>query len=458
MSATCGSVSVFVNSSVSPDSKVAVHQTHPLCESMRQHWFNMGCFLLKKISLGNVLEIKYVRNCEIRRGHNMKADDRIASAVLHTTALRYAVYPAYPRPPLEPAARVTLLDQHSTGLCWLFCGVALLEPAYRAEHPDAASHPYVPDITRMYRAHLKGCVQAFFVHLSDAKRCRTATLAILDRAIVDGGSFGMFRSIVARDGMRMLAEPPRLPRSVVQTRQMLAYLSHIVRRGAAASGDKEAAVRAAYCVIDRCLGPESSPSGAVWRPSLDAYQVDVNAPHPYHGWISSFWHNDPSVRQQDLAHVTNDERHIVDICLRELASRRPIWATFHVGLDFDAANGVAGAEASGVLPVLPATDRAVRMSATCRDISPNHAMLIVGRNADTLHWMLHNSWGTRKPRDLHTANDTCSQLICVTDAWFRTNVFHVAHCPHHLTPMTPPVRLAPYDALSTVARGARQPS
>lgn len=375
------------------------------------------------------------------------AEDRIAAAALYAAPLRAVLHSPAPRPSApSDTIRVSLMDQRSTGLCWLFCGMALMQARYRAEFPEESTHPFYPDIVHLYRLHLKGRVRVFFKLLAAAQD-EDAKRGILEAPLDDGGSFGMLRHLVAQHGVPLLAEPRSLPYSAIKSGPMMQYLRHMLRR---ADASASATVNDADRVIDRCLGTLCG-SATTWRPAL-AYEVIVHAPDRPPGWLSGFWSNDPLTLVQDPALATQKVEDVLDACQRELDARRPVWATFCVGLDFDHANGYAGAAASGVLPPLRSADKAARMR--LRDMAPNHAMLIVGRATDGAHWFLHNSWGKRgAAARVHTADDRRAELVVVTDEWFRANIFHVAHLPAAASSSTPVLRvLSWHDVLSTVAR------
>ena len=370
--------------------------------------------------------------------------------------------------------KLTKRDQQSTGLCWMYAGLAYIEAEHfskddgdekdkeKSDVPDVNTL-FHPDFGYLYKRNLKRLVRVVRKRLEDPLLDERTRYHLLEEGIEDGGLWGMFTSLIDEEGVPLLRhEKTEWPRSVQKSSQLTRYLSAQLRNGA--TMDEMDAT------IDRCIGPDSTHEHVrVWRPERslkqDTWQI-LNAPdRECDKWYSSPYSNDPGVLAQDPA-LNVDIDVFVKSCKKMLAAKKTLWASFAVDLWFDRSRQAAGGAQSHVVPPVPFKSKAERMRN--RDMKPNHAMLIVGVAESEEHgtrWRIHNSWGKRSKEKYAQEHAVAGEMhgkdhtnVVVTDEWFRMHVFHaVLHCDVIPRPEAPmlleDVRVLPiWDVLSSVAR------
>lgn len=357
--------------------------------------------------------------------------------VLYDETLRPVVPHAASRPP-------RLRDQHSTGQCWLHAGVGLLETA-----SDALETRY-PDVVCLYKQSLVRLVQWVHERLADASLDDRTRQHLLDRGIDDGATWGTFAWIVTTHGVRTLPRPRRdWPHAAQNSRDLLSLLRSQLRCGASVDDMTR--------TIERCL-PDAQGDVRTETLDLSNYFEIMNAPHlPLNRWYATFF--DLSEGDDVAYNVSMDD--LVSACRKMLESKRVVWASFCIDHEFDWDRLQAGGDPrNDVVPLPPARDRARRVER--RDLTPDHAMLVVGY-ADGV-WRIHNSWG-KPARQTYTRasvvddEDDASSDVLATDEWFRTHLFHaVVHTDVVRKPEQddPPHRLPSWDVLSTVAKLSRR--
>ena len=226
--------------------------------------------------------------------------------------------------------------------------------------------------------------------------------------------------------------------------------------------------------IDRCLGLDRlEEHREIWRPPtlLAEYTwAIINAPdRPYDKWYSTPYTNEVRLFVQDPSlNVPTDK--MLEACRAMLSHKHPVWAAFCVNLWFDTKLALAGSSQTSVLLPMSFQSKSVRLQQ--RDLTPNHAMLIVGVDDDEkcgTRWRIHNSWGKRSKEALSeeaTASGkhhgTDHDNMVVTDEWMRMHLLQIAvdvECvPRPEKPVDlKDVEILPYwDVLAPVARGTRE--
>lgn len=332
-----------------------------------------------------------------------------------------------------------LRDQHSTGQCWLHAGVGLLETV-----SEELTNRY-PDVVYMYKQSLIRLVEWVHERLADKGLDERTRHLLLEKGVDDGATWGTFSWIVSTYGVRTLPRPRRdWPYSAQNTSDLLSILRSQMRCGAS--------VEDMTRTIERCLPDAGGPDVRTETMDLSSYFQIMNAPHlPLNEHYATFY----DISGTDRAYnVSMDD--LVSACQKMLESKRVVWATFCINheLDWDRLQA-GGTRRDDILPPVP--DRNRRERVLQRDLTPDHAMLIVGCENGT--WRIHNSWGKPKEHNYTYAsvvngNDEEERTdIYATDEWVRTHLFHaVVHTDVVRRPEEGPIkRLPPWDVFSTVA-------
>lgn len=347
-------------------------------------------------------------------------------------------------PPLAVNRAPRLRNQHSTGQCWLYAGVGLLETFICTED----SGRYV-DVIHLYKQFLFMLVQWVSEQLADPALDERTRQHLLDHGISDGASWATFRSIASQP-LHLRTFPRRRrewPRAAQDSRELMRVLRSQVRCGVP--------IPHMHRTIEEFL-PDALGDVAMHDASdlLGGYFQIVNAPHLRpNAWYSSYM--DPS--GTDASYNTTTDV-VMDACKAMLRAGRAVWVSVCIDHEFDWERLHAGRIQPHAALVATAHETRVQRIAV-RDLRPDHAMLLVGYK-DGL-WRLHNSWGKR-PDEPHALNpiegdddgdDDCHDVLA-TDEWVAMHLFHaVVHADVVTKPAGShdPVLLPLWDVLSTVA-------
>jgi len=336
--------------------------------------------------------------------------------------------------PLAVSTKPRLRDQHSTGQCWMYAGVALLE--------TLGVGGYI-DMTNLYKRYLLKKTKWLVDCLKRPLDERTRQM-VLDGGVDDGGSWSTLLDLFS-EGVKIVPRPRHeCPHAAHKSNQLLELLRTQLRCGAP--------LRDMHHNIEVCL-PDAQ--GDVKEKTVDKlFKTSIqlmNAPHvPMHEWCRSYY----DIGDVSSYNVSMDV--LMKSCRTMLSKGYGIWATFALGHDFDWTRLQAGGyRHDDVLRPAPHHTRDERILS--RDLKPDHAMLIVGCKHKV--WRIHNSWGERSKLDtLHKSvlEESNDHGILATEEWMRTNLFHAVvrnDCIAGTIPRPPkaPRVLPVWDILSTVA-------
>lgn len=309
---------------------------------------------------------------------------------------------------LEEEDRPRVRDQHETGQCWLYAGVALLESLDR----DTFRGRY-PDMVCLYKQFLMHQVQLVRLKIDDPSLDERTLASYLDTGLDDGGSWEAFAWLVRTHGVRTLPRARRdLPHAFLDSKDLVSFLRSHLRRGSA--------VADMHLIVERFL-PDAKGDVQNHTFDLSSHFQIVNAPHhPLNRTLRNDFDNGLSYN------VSMDDA--LESCRNMLSARRPVWASFNIDHEFDWDRLQAGGRLDTTLaPSAPARTRLQRVQR--RDLRPNHAMLIVGHAGGL--WRMHNSWGypelhkhTEASLVDESDKDTSSDVLA-TDEWMSMNLFDV---------------------------------
>ena len=394
--------------------------------------------------------------------------DVVATCALSNNSVNGASY----NPRLELDARdmtfttveERVVDQKSTGTCWLQAGLTFLSAlAARRGMSVQFSVPHLVFFDKLHKA--KAFLHAY-VHAKD-ERWRWH---VVHEGVGDGGTWGMFMFLVQTYGL--VPHDARLPTHHAQDTDQYntclnRYLRGVAPRVLQAEVSLDDALQPVLVSLMRAFAPpvetvrlyaHTHGRDFVGRPIALAslvrqtwpYVVLCHAPDRDLGVYIGPCSNDASDPDQDVFHAVGLPT-LVEACLRQLECGVPIWFTCDVGYDFCSKMGVAELDlfdTAALLGLPRFVSKADRM--TCRSTAPVHAMLLTAvkvTDGTPLLWRIQNSWGCRS-----THNEG---YVTASHAWFCSNVFQVVvdRCFVSLDESTPgpPTRLPPWDIFATVA-------
>ena len=394
--------------------------------------------------------------------------DVVAMCALSNSSVHEASY--NPRLQLDAkdmtfrTAEQKVVDQRSTGTCWLQAGVTFLSAlATRRGLNVQFSVPHLVFYDKLHKA------EAFLCAYMRAEDERTRW-HIVTEGVSDGGTWGMFMFLVRTHGL--VPHDARLPtRHAKDTHQYNTYLNNYLRgvapvvlRGEMSIAD---AMQPVLVSLTRAFAPpvasarlhahthmrdfDGSPVGlaSLVRHSWP-YVVLCHAPDRSPGVYIGPFSNDATNLDQDEFRVVAMGA-LVQACLRQLECGIPIWFTCDVGYDFCSKMGVAEdslfntAALLGLPRVASKRDRMMSLST-----APVHAMLLTAvklKDGVPAQWRIQNSWGSS------TAHN--DGFVTASHAWFCSYVFQVVvdQCFASVDEVTTvaPTRLPPWDIFATVA-------
>lgn len=349
-------------------------------------------------------------------------------------------------PPISVQRPPRLRDQHATGQCWLYSGVAFLETVVESVGTDR----YI-DVVFLYKQFLVTLVTWVSERLSDPSLDERTRQILLDTGIDDGGSWNTFLWIATQPGN--LRTFPRRRREWPIASQNSNDLRDLLRAHVRNGVSVEDMTRTIHSFLPDVTG-DVRIHDDVAQATSDYFQL-VNASHlKPNRWYANYF--DPTgtdaacnVSMKDLMHA----------CRVMLQQGRAVWITACINYDFDWARLQAHHDATPPSWTnIPPRTRTQRIAV--RDLRPDHAMLLIG--CENGRWRIRNSWGERfDERYAEKAifdDDDDSHDIVATDEWFAMNVFHaVVHTQVVKKPSghdSPPEVLPPWDILSTVAHAS----
>lgn len=357
-----------------------------------------------------------------------------------------------------------VVDQRSTGTCWLQAGVTFLSAlAARRGLKVQFSVPHLVFFDKLNKA------EAFLHTFADAKDERVRW-HIVNEGVSDGGTWGMFMFLV--DAYGVVPHDARLPTwHAKDTHQFNRYLNNYLRGVASRVLAKEISIDdAMHPVLVSLLRAFAPPVSTVrlyahthgrdftGNPvSLASlvreewpYVVLCHAPDRAEGVYIGPFSNDASNPNQDTFYVV-DMSTLIQACLRQLECGIPIWFTCDVNYDFCSKMGVAADnlfDTQALLGLPRLLSKRERM--TSLSTAPVHAMLLTAvKVTDGVpeQWRIQNSWGS------DTAHN--NGFVTASHAWFCSNVFQVVidRCfARGVTDLsTFATRLPPWDIFATVA-------
>ena len=357
-----------------------------------------------------------------------------------------------------------VVDQQSTGTCWLQAGVTFLSAiAARRGLKIQFSVPHLVFFDKLHKSEA-------FLHAYAKAENERVRWHIIKEGVSDGGTWGMFMFLVRTYGL--IPYDARLPtRHAQSTRQYNDYLNNYLRDVAplVADGtlDFDRAMHPVLVSLMRAFAPpvaavqlsahthgrdfQGSPLAVASLVRQEwPYVVLCHSPDRSDGVYIGPFTNDALDPEQDAFHVVQMDT-LVQACLRQLECEIPIWFTCDVHYDFSSKMGVAEENLFNIeaLLGLPKThskrDRMKNLST-----APVHAMLLTAvKVVDGVpqQWRIQNSWGSDT-----THNDG---FITASHAWFCSHVFQVAvdSCFVRLPPAPDDkIYLPPWDIFATVAR------
>ena len=352
--------------------------------------------------------------------------DEIASVSLKYLPIKTAIYTEDVHETVVSCTEMipTLRNQRSSGLCWLYAALSMVEYLYYSKE-----NKFYPDIVFLYKKHIKGCVECFVKDLKDSKGLER--IIVLNRGIQDGGSFGMFKHLVEKYGIPITKnERQEWPYNFHNTNTFRSYLTSYILNGGTMKG--------ANSIIERCMGPDHEHI-EIFKPNIKKYQLLVHLPdRKKNVWISpSCSNNIKDIGIQDPAYCSSMQT-IIEKCINQLEKKLPVWITINIDFSFDFQRGQAGGKQNDVMPIIPINTKKNKL--INREIYPMHAVLLIGYKKHKKHkylWKIFNSWGKRETEHRlkpSMAKQELSWFSVVTHDWFKENVFHACIYDKSLVP------------------------
>lgn len=388
-----------------------------------------------------------------------------------------------------------VVDQKSTGTCWLQAGMTFLSALARRNGINvrfSLTHLIYHDKLGKAQAFMRRYRETLESSSKESEKSKRVRWHLLKEPITDGGTWGMFIHLIKTYGV--VPHDSRLPmRQAVQTSQINKYLNDYLRKQAflleeAMENDRDRADelmgKTRLCVEDALLRAYGFPSDQVTlvekvhgRDFIGeskelcsmirthwCYTVLTDAPdrhkpnHQPKRYIGPET-NDAQDLSQDRFLVV-DMNDIVRATIEQLKYGIPVWFTCEVSFDFCPHHGVATAgiyNTDLILNLTCNTDDAANEKENrmkTQRISPAHAMLLTGvklQDGKPTHWRIQNSWGTE--------HEYGKGFLTADHKWFQQYVFQVAIDDFFLGKVLAKAKaeeekLQPWDIFATVAHSS----
>lgn len=358
--------------------------------------------------------------------------------------------------------KIDPFDQHKTGTCWLQAGLTLMCIIAKSRNIT-----FKPSITHLlFYDKLEKASVFLYRFLNDDMDDRTKTF-LLSQPIDDGGTWSMFHHLVSKYGI----VPEDTYPETFQAKNT-AYLNMILNTYLRKASQDEQLVNTIHEHIQKiheilltCMSrpPESielfvkkhglnfkgNPTAlfASLQLPVTNYVSLMHAPNKKFEKYTAFPSNNYEHMQQHTFIVTSLDS-LKRVCVKCIQDDMPVWFTANVSGSADFERNVLECNAINYNMLFDTNltrSKVERMN--CRDIAPNHAMLLIGVHCEgktPMRWKVQNSWGKDKA------------FLSMSNEWFEQNVFEISvplkyyEVPKHLKINS----LPPWDILSTVAHHA----
>ena len=351
------------------------------------------------------------------------------------------------------------LEQHRTGTCWLQAACTFL--CMRAKMNGITFKPSIAYL--MYYDKLERAV-VFLHRITQTNLDDRTKYHLLEEPISDGGSWSMFVFLIKKYGIVPFETYPQTYQAK-NTKQLNYILNTYLRNTNVDDIKKNMSlhIEKVHEILTACLSlPPNNIVLTKEKNGVDfngtpqslfiRLRIDLNftcfqhAPTKIEGEKYVIYQsNDHTNMEQHCFHAVNLDV-LKKMTVECLELNIPVWFTANVG---------GGADFSRKLMECNAIDYELLFDIghtnskeylmERRSVKPSHAMLSIGVHCDNgkpVRWKVQNSWGKK------------TAFLTMSEKWFNNNVFEIAipfDISHKFVSHKPPIHLAPWDILSTVA-------